>query len=83
MHRTDCHPPLEAPAEQGGQVREVCPQAERMKRPTLTLSGQSIDQEEYNHFRYQFEQYEERLRDDVDNPASLLECLAPDASKML
>ena len=54
-----------------------------MKRPTLTLSGQSIEQEEYNHFHYQFEQYKERLRDNVDNPARLLECLTPEVSKML
>jgi hypothetical protein len=79
MHRTDCHPP----AVQGGQVWEVCPKAEREKRPTLTLSGQSIDQEEYEHFHYQLEQYKERLGDNTDNPASLLECLAPDMSKML
>ena len=58
-----CHPPLEAPAAQGGQVREMRPQAER-------LSGQSIDQEEYDHFRYQYEQYKERLDDDGDGPNS-------------
>ena len=39
MHRADCHPPAEAPAVQGGQAREVRPQAERVKRPTLALSG--------------------------------------------
>jgi hypothetical protein len=39
-----------------------------VKRPTLTLSGQSIDQEEYDHFLYLFEQYKERLGDIVDNP---------------
>jgi hypothetical protein len=56
MHRADCHPPAEAQAVQGGQAREVRPQAERVKRPTLTLSGQSLDQEEYDNFLYQFEQ---------------------------
>jgi hypothetical protein len=40
-----------------------------VKRPSLTLSGQSIDQEEYNHLLYLFKQYKE--------------CLAPDVSKML
>jgi hypothetical protein len=54
-----------------------------MKQPTLTLSGQSINQEEYNHFHFQFEQYKERLSNNVDNPARLLECLVPDVSKML
>jgi hypothetical protein len=48
-----------------------------------TLSGQCIDQEEYDHFNYQFEQYKERLSDNTDNPARLLNCLAPDMSKML
>ena len=57
MHRADRHPPAEAPAVQEGQAWEVRPQAERVKRPTLTLSGQSIDQEEYDYFQYQFEQY--------------------------
>jgi hypothetical protein len=61
----------------------VRPQAERVKRPSLTLSGQSIDQEEYDHFHYQFVQYKEWLVDDVDNLARLLECLAVDVSKML
>jgi hypothetical protein len=77
MHRDDCHPPAAAQAE---QAREVRPQAECVKRPTLTLSGQSIDQEEYDHFYYLFGQYKERLG---DSPARLLECLAPDVSKML
>jgi hypothetical protein len=80
MHRADCHPPA---AAQEGQAREVRPQAERVKRPTLTLSGQSIDQEEYDHFHYLFGQYKERLGDIGDSPAKLLECLAPDVSKML
>ena len=62
MHRADCHPPAEAPVVKGGQAREVRPQAELVKRPTLTLSGQSIDQEEYDHFYYQ---YKERLAPDV------------------
>ena len=43
MHRADRHPPAEAQAVHGGQAREVCPQAEHVKRPTLSLSGQSID----------------------------------------
>jgi hypothetical protein len=73
MHRADCHPPAEAPAVQGGQARKARPQAECVKRPTL--SGQSIDQEEYDHFHYQFEQYKERLGDNMDNPARLLKCL--------
>jgi hypothetical protein len=83
MHRADRHPPAESQAVQGGQTREVRPQAERVKRPSLTLSSQSIDQEEYDHFIYLFEQYKERLGDVTESPARLLECLAPDVSKML
>jgi hypothetical protein len=83
MHRVDRHPPAEAQAAQGGQVREVRPQAEQVKKPTLTLNGQSTDQEEYNHFLYLFEQYKERLGNIADNPARLVECLLPDVSKML
>jgi hypothetical protein len=44
---------------------------------------QSINQEEFNHFRYQYEQYKERLVDNADSPAKLLKCLGPDMSKML
>jgi hypothetical protein len=54
-----------------------------VKRPNLTLSGQSIDQEEYDLFQYQSVQYKERLGDNMDNPARLLECLLDDMSKML
>ena len=49
----------------------------------LTLSGQFIHQEEYDQFHYQFLQYKERLWDDTDNPARLLECIAVDVSKLL
>ena len=54
-----------------------------MKRPALTLSGQSIDLEDYDHFKYQYSQYKARLGDKTDNPSRLLECLAEDVSKML
>ena len=54
-----------------------------VKRPALTLSGQSIDLEDYDHFKYQYKQYKARLGDSTDNPSCLLECLAEDVSKML
>jgi len=57
---------------QAGPAREVRPQAERVKRPALTLSGQSIDQEDYDHFKYQYSQYKARLGDNTDNPSRLL-----------
>ena len=66
-----------------GPAREARPQAERVKRPALTLSGQSIDQEDYDHFQHLFSQYKARLGDNMDNPNRLLECLAEDVSKML
>ena len=43
MHTDTCQPP--AVQEGGGQPREARSQAERVKRISLTLSGQSIDQE--------------------------------------
>ena len=49
----------------------------------LTLSGQSIDQEDYEHFKYLYSQCKSRLRDTTDNPSRLRECLADDVSKML
>ena len=81
MHTDTFHPP--AVQRGGGQPREAHAQAERVKRPTLTLSGQSIDQDDYEHFYYQYTQYKERLRDNTDSSARLLEFLADDVSKML
>ena len=49
----------------------------------LTLSGQSINQEDYDHFKYLYGQYKSRLGDTSDNPSRLRECLAEDVSKML
>ena len=68
---------------QGCPALEVCPQAKHVKRPTLTLSSQWIDQEDYDHFKYQYNQYKTRLGDNTDNPSRLLQCLAEDVSKML
>ena len=79
FHTDTNHPP----GGQGGQAREARPQAERVKRPSLTLSGQSIDQEDFDHFKYQYVQYKNRLGDNTDNSTRLLECLAEDVSKML
>ena len=47
--------PLTAPSH--GQH----PQAERVKRPILSFTGQTLEQEEFDHFRYQFELYKDRL----------------------
>ena len=50
-------------------AREARPQAERVKRPILTLSSQSINQEDYNHFKYLYSQYKTRLGDTTEIPA--------------
>ena len=58
-------------------------QAEWVKRPTLTLRGQFIDQDDQDQFHYQYMQYKEWLGDKTDNSTRLIECLADDVSKML
>ena len=68
---------------QAGTGRESHPQAERVKRPMLTLTGQAITQEDYDHFKYLYDQYKLRLGDTSDNSSRLRECLAEDVSKML
>ena len=68
------------PADTGKEPR---PQAERVKRPMLTLTGKAITQEDYEHFKYLYGQYKLRLGDTSDSPSRLRECLAEDVSKML
>ena len=80
MHNTAAHPPA---APQANPIRDGRPQAERVKRPMLTLSGQSISQEDYEHFLYLFNQYKERLGPGHDSAILLRECLAEDVSKVL
>ena len=46
-----------AVAQADPAAREARPQAECIKRPMLTLSGQSIDQEDYDHFKYLYSHY--------------------------
>ena len=64
-------------------VREGRPQAERVKRPVLTLTGQSITQDEFEHFLYLFSQYKDCLGAGHDTATLLRECLAEDVSKVL
>ena len=66
----------------GGAHREGRVQGERVKRPSLGLRGQSIEEEEFEHFKYLYEQYKERLGIPGDS-ALLRECLAEEVSKML
>ena len=70
-------------SHQAAPVREGRPQAERVKRPVLTFTGQAISQEEFEHFQYLFDQYKARLGTGHDTAALLRECLAEDVSKVL
>ena len=51
IYTQTCHP-VYTPATT--PTRQV--QAERVKRPLLNLTGQALEQEEYDHFLYMFEQ---------------------------
>ena len=73
MHSAAAHPTA---AQQAGKACEGCPQAERVKRPTLTLSGQSISQEDNDHFLYQFGLYKKRLGPGYNSASILRLCLA-------
>ena len=66
MHSAATHPTT---VQQAGTSSEGSPQAECVKRPILTLSGQSISQEDYDHFLYQFGLYKERPRPSHDSTA--------------
>ena len=58
-------------------------QAERVKRPILTFTGTSLEQEEYDHFLYQFELYKDRLGGSQNGALLLRECLATDISRTI
>jgi hypothetical protein len=58
-------------------------QAECVKRPVLNLSGQALEQEDYEHFLYMFDQYKNRLGQEQDGAMLLRECLGTDVSKIL
>ena len=58
-------------------------QAERVKRPILTFTGTTLEQEEYDHFLYQFELYKDRLGGTQNGALLLRECLATDISRTI
>ena len=70
-------------SHQAAPVCEGRPQAERVKRPVLTLTGQSITQDEFEHFLYLFSQYKGHLGTGHNTATLLRECLAEDVSKVL
>ena len=57
------------------------PQAERVKRPSLTFSGSTLEQEDFEHFKHLFSLYKERLGGNQDNAKLLNDCLATDVSR--
>jgi len=59
------------------------PQAVRVKRTILSFTGQTLEQEEFDHFRYQFELYKDRLGGAQDGALLLRECLAMDVSRTI
>ena len=78
LHTQACHP-----AETAGDTPKRGAQPERAKRPILSLSGQSLEQEDYEHFMYMFAQYKNRVGKDEDGATLLRECLGTDISKIL
>ena len=58
-------------------------QAERVKRPILNFTGQTLEQEDFDHFQYLFGLYKDRLGPDQNNALLLRECLATDISRAI
>jgi hypothetical protein len=79
LHTQQAHPQPAAHA----QTQPLGAQSERVKRPVLHLSGQSVEQEEYDHFVYLFDQYKSRLKNVSDCGTLLRECLGEDVSRIL
>ena len=78
IHTTACHTPT---TSAGTPTRQA--QAERVRRPILSLSGKMLDPEEYEHFVYTFKQFKDRLGDNQDSATLLRECLGTDVSRIL
>ena len=78
IHSQTCHP---VPTPAATPTRQA--QAERVKRPLLNLTGQALEQEDYDHFLYLFEQYKTKLGQDQDGATLLRECLGTDVSRIL
>ena len=80
LHIQTVHPAAQLPTPPTQGQR---PQAERVKRPLLSFTGQTLEQEEFDHFRYQFELYKDRLGGAQDGALLLRECLAMDDSRTI
>lgn len=79
LHTQQAHP---QPAVQAHPQTQGA-QSERVKRPVLHLSGQAVEQEEYDHFVYLFDQYKSRLSNPGEGGTLLRECLGEDVSRIL
>ena len=83
LHVQTAHPPQQPPRHdpvgQGGHHH----QAERVKRPILNFTGQTLEQEDFDHFQYLFGLYKDRLGPDQNNALLLRECLSTDISRAI
>ena len=79
------HISIAHPTTTGSSAFASQQQAERVKRPTIQMTGNTIDNSDYEHFEMLFKRYKERLgHDEGSNAAALLfECLSPEVSKIL
>ena len=57
--------------------------AERGQRPVLDFTGQTPEQEDYEHFQYLFSLYKDRLGLGLNNALLLCECLAMGISRAI
>ena len=82
LHVQTAHP-QPSPRHDTGGHGGVHPQAERVKRPVLNFTGQTLEQEDFEHFRYLFGLYKDRLGPSQNNALLLRECLATDISRAI
>ena len=76
LHVQTAHPQQQPQQrELAGQVGHQ-PQAERVWRPVLDFTGQTLEQEDYEHFQYLFSLYKDRLGPGLNSALLLRECLA-------
>ena len=66
LHTQGCHP-----ADTAGNTPNCGAQPERAKRPILSISCQSLEQEDYEHFLYMFKQYKNQGGKDEDGATML------------
>ena len=76
------HAPVQTPTQTTlATLPESRPQAERVKRPSLTFSGSTLKQEDFQHFKHLFSLYKDRLGGNQSNAKLLMDCMATDVSR--